>query len=162
MWKRLLLRHTFVGIVALMFWAVFWFTHLDWDPEIRFWRAVGDASFMLLIFALVIGPMARLWSRTSQLLAWRREAGIWFGLLALGHTLLTLNGWIRWDVARFFGYEFIPELGRTARIEPGFGLANLIGIVALAWALVLTATSSDRASYRLGESRCTAALLSVA
>ena len=35
-------------------------------------------------------------------------------------------------------------------MEPGFGLANLIGIVALTLALVLAATSSDRALRRLG------------
>ena len=35
-------------------------------------------------------------------------------------------------------------------MEPGFGLANLVGIVALTLAVVLAATSSDRALRRLG------------
>jgi methionine sulfoxide reductase heme-binding subunit len=150
MGRRLVLRHLVLGLVAFALWAVFWLTRLDWTPEMRFWRAVGDASFMLLIFALAIGPLARLWSVAGRLLSWRRESGIWFGLLALAHTLLILNGWLRWDLPRFFGYEFIPELGRSARIEPGFGLANLVGMVALLWALVLTAASSDRAIRALG------------
>lgn len=118
----------------------------------RFWRAVGDASFLLLILALALGPLAKLRPRFGKLLPWRRELGIWFGVLALAHTLLILNGWVRWDVPRFFGYEFIPELGRTARLEPGFGLANLIGLVAVLWALLLTATSSDWAIEKLGPS----------
>lgn len=149
---RLVGRHTLVGLMALAIGAVFWFTRLDWDPEMRFWRAVGDASLLLLIVALTLGPLARLWPATAKLLPWRREVGIWFGVLALVHTLLILNGWVRWDVGSFFGYEFIPQLGRVARIEPGFGLANLTGLVATAWALLLTATSSDWAIKKLGPS----------
>lgn len=148
--RRLILRHTGVALTALLMGYGFWLGRLDWDPEMRLWRAVGDASFMLLVGALAIGPLARLWSASGRLLAWRREIGIWFGVLALVHTLLALHGWVRWDVMRFFGYEFIPELGRMARIEPGFGLANLVGLVALFWSLVLTATSSDKAMSVLG------------
>lgn len=47
-------------------------------------------------------------------------------------------------------YEVIPELGREVRLEPGFGLANLVGLTALGFALVLAATSSDRALRSLG------------
>ena len=149
---RLFLRHTLVGLIGAVIGLLFWLGRPDWSPEMRFWRAVGDSSFMLLIAALAIGPLARLWPATARLLAWRREIGIWFGLLALGHTILILSGWVQWDVTRLLGYEFIPELGRTARIEPGFGLANLVGLVAMFWALVLTATSSNRAVSVLGAS----------
>jgi sulfoxide reductase heme-binding subunit YedZ len=48
------------------------------------------------------------------------------------------------------GFEFVPQLNRTARLEPGFGLANLMGLVALAWLLILAVTSSDRAVRALG------------
>ncbi len=61
-----------------------------------------------------------------------------------------LNGWARWSLRSFLGYEFVPQLGREARMEPGFGLANLIGIAALFIALILAATSSDFAVRRLG------------
>ncbi|VAW30321.1 hypothetical protein MNBD_CHLOROFLEXI01-2239, partial [hydrothermal vent metagenome] len=79
-----------------------------------------------------------------------REAGIWFGLMAFLHTFLVWDGWARWDVWRFLGYEFIPELGRLARLEPGFGLSNLIGMVAVLLTLVLVGTSSNWAVSRLG------------
>ena len=65
------------------------------------------------------------------------------------HGVLILNGWAQWSLRRFLGYEFVPQLGREARLEPGFELANLIGIVALVLALVLAATSSDRARARV-------------
>jgi methionine sulfoxide reductase heme-binding subunit len=143
-------RHLVVGLCSLAVGAIFWFGRLNWDPEMRLWRAVGDASLVLLIVALVAGPLARLWSGARPLLGWRREAGIWFGVLAAVHSALVWHGWARWDVPRLLGYEFIPQLGRVARIEPGFGLANLMGLVALALALVLTATSSDWAVRQLG------------
>lgn len=66
------------------------------------------------------------------------------------HGLLVVHGWARWSLRRFLGYEFIPQLGRDVRLEPGFGLANLIGLTALGFALVLAATSSDWAMRRLG------------
>ena len=43
-----------------------------------------------------------------------------------------------------------PQLGREVRLEPGFGLANVVGLTALVFALVLAATSSDWAVRRLG------------
>ena len=116
----------------------------------RLWKAVGDAAFVLLIAALAVGPIARLVPSARGLLRWRRQLGIWFALTATLHAVLILDGWARWSLRRFLGYEFIPQLGREARLEPGFGLANLIGSVALLLALVLAATSSDWALRRLG------------
>lgn len=120
----------------------------------RLWRAVGDASLILLYATLSIGPAVRLFqSKTlATLLPLRRQAGIWFGLLAFAHAALVWNGWARWDVRRLLGYEYIPELGRVARLEPGFGLANLIGIAALLITLPLVATSTDWAINKLGGS----------
>lgn len=135
-----------------MSFAAFWWSRPQWDPEMRLWKAVGDASLVLLVVTLAVGPLARLWRGARPALPWRRETGIWFAVLAAVHTLLILNGWARWSVERFLGYEFIAELGRSARMEPGFGLSNLVGLVALVWALLLAATSSDRALRRLGPS----------
>ncbi len=118
----------------------------------RFWRAVGDSSFLLLFFTMAIGPIAKQWSSAGRLIPWRRETGIWFGLMALLHTFLVWNGWARWDIWRFLGYEFVPQLNRLARLEPGFGLSNIIGMVALFLALVLVATSSNWAVKLLGSS----------
>jgi methionine sulfoxide reductase heme-binding subunit len=118
----------------------FWLSRPDWDPEMRFWRAVGDGSLILLVLALALGPLARLSPVFGRWLSYRRELGVWFGLLALLHTLLILNGWARWSALKFLGYEYIPELNRVARLEPGFGLANILGLVAMLLTLVLMAT----------------------
>lgn len=148
--RRMLARNVVVGLLSGgVFWA-FWSSRGQWDPEMRLWKAFGDASFALLALTLAVGPVARLWAPARRLLPWRRQTGIWFALLATVHAALVFNGWARWSVDRLLGYEFVPQLGRSARLEPGFGLANLIGILALFWALVLLATSSDRALRYLG------------
>ena len=147
---KLLYRHALVAGLALAVSLPFWFGRLEWDPEMRLWRAIGDGSFVLLFLTLLLGPAARHWPAAARLLPWRRELGIWFAVLALVHTLLVLDGWVRWEWMRFFGYEFIPPLARYARLEPGFGLSNLLGIIAAIIALPLMITSSDWAVRRLG------------
>lgn len=149
---KLVPRHLVAGAVGAAAFTAFWMSRPNWSPEMRLWKAFGDAALILLLITLTIGPVCRFSRSYARLLPWRRETGIWFGILALVHTLLVMNGWARWSVARFFGYEMIPELDRVVRMEPGFGLANLMGLVAMFWTLVLVATSSDRATRGLGMS----------
>ncbi|EXX87856.1 hypothetical protein BG53_03195 [Paenibacillus darwinianus] len=107
---------------------------------------------MLLFFSIASGPITRLWPRAAILQTFRRQAGIWFTILALIHGFLVWDGWALWSVSRFLGYEFIPQLNRIVRLEPGFGLANIIGMLGLFMAVVLMATSSERALKLLGPS----------
>jgi len=146
----LFMRHALIGSLSAATFYVFWLSRPEWVSEMRLWRAFGDASTMLLLVALAIGPLAKLWKPAAHLVSWRREVSIWFALLALTHTVLILNGWTEWNALRVLGYEFVPQLDRWARLEPGFGLANLIGLVALFWTIVLLATSTDRAVRFLG------------
>jgi methionine sulfoxide reductase heme-binding subunit len=148
--KRTALRHLIVAGSGALVAYLFWLTRADWDPEMRFWKAIGNASLILLYATLAAGPLARLRLPGGRLVRYRREMGVWFALFGLLHTVLILNGWARWDLQLFLGYEFVPQLGRLVRLEPGFGLANLIGIVSGVIALVLLATSSDWAVRKLG------------
>jgi len=147
---RRIRRHAGTAIFAAGIFYAFWLTRAQWSPDMRFWKAAGDAGYVLLWTAIVIGPLATLWAPARKLIPWRRQLGIWFAIAASLHSLLILNGWARWSVSRFFGYEFIPQLGRDARWEPGFGLANLLGLTALFVGLMLAATSSDMAMKALG------------
>lgn len=149
---RILTRNGVVATIGLAIGLGFWFGRPQWDPEMRLWRAFGDAGLILLFIALAMGPVARLAPAMGKLLPWRREFGVWFGIAALVHTLLVLDGWARWDVLRFLGYEFVPQLGRVARLEPGFGLSNLVGLLAMLLTLALMVTSTDRAVRALGPS----------
>ncbi|MCL1593517.1 MAG: ferric reductase-like transmembrane domain-containing protein [Actinomycetia bacterium] len=138
-------RHIGAAVLGSAVFVLFWLSRSTWSPDMRFWKAAGDAGFVLLWTAVVLGPLAALWKPARKFLPWRRQLGIWFAIAASLHAVLILNGWARWSVSRFFGYEFIPQLEREARWEPGFGLANLLGLSALAVGLMLAATSSDRA-----------------
>lgn len=143
-------RHLVMGALTALLVAGFWASRPEWSPDMRLWRAVGDAAIVLLFGSLALGPAARLSFRLGRGLSWRRQVGVWAALSAVVHALLILNGWARWSVRRLLGYEFIPDLGREVRLEPGFGLANMVGLVALGWMLMLLATSSDRALRFLG------------
>ena len=46
----------------------FWYGRLDWDPEMRLWRAIGDASFILLLLLLLLGPLSRYFRSFVKLL----------------------------------------------------------------------------------------------
>lgn len=145
-------QHLAVAALSAGLFALFWFTRLSWTTDMRLWRAVGDVAIVLLFLSLAMGPAGRLFGPAARALRWRRAVGIWAGVTALVHGVLVFWGWTQWSVPRLLGYEFIPQLGRTARLEPGFGLANLLGIVALVWLIVMTATSFDRAVRALGPS----------
>ena len=145
-------RHLFVGILAIYLTFLFWNSHYEWDDDMRLWRAFGDAGYSLLFVTLIIGPASKIWPRINLLLTWRREFGIWFAVMASAHGILIANGWAHWDAAKFFGYEFVPQLDRIVRLEPGFGLANTLGFVAFLWIAILAFTSSDRAMRWLGAS----------
>ena len=51
------------------------------------------------------------------------DVGLSGGTATLDGALI-LNGWAPWSSRRFLGYEFVLQLGRGARLEPGFGLAT--------------------------------------
>ena len=140
-----------IASLGLLLSLAFWLSRPQWDPEMRFWRAVGDGSLILLFLALALGPISKLWpGAVRRWLPYRRELGVWFGISALLHTVLVLNGWARWSALRFLGYDFVPQLDRWVRPEPGFGLSNLLGLVAMLFTLLLMATSTDWATRKLG------------
>lgn len=143
-------RHVVAALLSAALVGVFWASRPTWDPEMRLWKAVGDAAFVMLLLTLAAGPLARLYRPMTRVLPWRRQLGIWFAVTATLHGVLVIHGWARWSLRRFLGYEVLPQLGREVRLEPGFGLSNLVGITALGFALILAATSSDWAVRRLG------------
>ena len=147
-----LVRHGLAAGLGVLLVYLFWLSRPQWDPEMRFWKSIGDASLILLYVTLSLGPIARLNASLGRIVLLRREIGIWFGLFGLLHTYLILDGWVRWDVMRFLGYEFVPQAGRNVRLESGFGMANLLGLAAVVIAIPLMVTSTDWAIKKLGGS----------
>jgi len=119
-----------------------------WDQDHPLWRAFAHAAFVLLFFALAIGPAARLWRRAAAALPWRRELGIWFAIASLAHGYVILERWARFDLGTLFGFEHVLEIDRFVLVRPEVALMNLMGLVALPM-IVLLALTSNRAAARL-------------
>lgn len=143
-------RHALIVLLALLLVYLFGVVHGQWSDMHRWNRATADASFVLLTITMALGPTAQLWPRLRLLIPFRRELGIYAVMLAAIHTVIILGGWIVWDFARLFGFEFHPGLGRYVMVQHGFGLANAVGVLALVYALTLALTSSDRLVRLLG------------
>jgi len=144
------MRHVLIILSAVMLIALFGLVHQQWSPMHRWNRASADASIVMLSMTMALGPLAKLWPAWGRFLPFRRELGIHAVLLALVHTAIILVGWVEWDLARLVGLEFHPGLGHYVMVQHGFGLANLVGVLALAYGLILVATSNDRAVRFLG------------
>jgi sulfoxide reductase heme-binding subunit YedZ len=148
--KQLLLRHLVVALLSGTLIFAFFLSRPEWSAGHRLWKATGDAAFILLFLVLMIGPLAKLYKPFVRFVSWRRELGIWFAVVSLIHAYVVIDGWMNWDLMRLLGWQYVPQLGRELMVNPGLGLANLMGLVALFWAVVLAATSADRAVSYLG------------
>lgn len=130
-------QHLIVGIFSLGLASIFKFL-LDTSWSVSFARV----SFILLFLILIIGPIMRLKKpkQTSSPLfapwSWRGELGIWFTLTAITHFIIVLMGRPLSELISLGG--------------GGYGLSNLLGLVALFWALILAATSFGKVIAFLG------------
>ena len=135
--RNTLRQHLIVGIFSLGLVAILRFLlNLSWSVSF------ARVSFILLFLILIIGPVMRLKKpaqSSSPLFApwsWRGELGIWFTLTALTHFIFVL---LRRPLSALI------SIGGE-----GYGLANLLGLIALFWALLLTATSFGKVIAFLG------------
>jgi|GEM_PF-389754 len=129
--KNRLAYHVVVGLIACALTALFWTADLTWN------QATAAAALVFLAWVMMIGPMMRLWWKPYLRklpwgipYRWRGELGIWFTVLAIVHTLLVWHG-------------------RDWQVLP-LRHSDLVGLIALAWALGLAATSSGKAMRLLG------------
>jgi len=138
-WKT---RHIIVILLAIVGTYAFLESRAQWSEMHRWNRAVGDMSLVMIAMAMAIGPLSRLMAKMRVTIPWRRELGIYGVILAIIHTAIILVGWVDWDLARIFGYQLHPS-GVYVMLLHGFGLANVIGIIALFYGLVLAVSSSN-------------------
>lgn len=114
-------------------------------------QSFADASVILYAVTLGIGPLARLWHPAGKALEWRRETSIWATIAAALHVGIFWEWSLGWDWRPFF-YPGAGPLGgdRAAGLAPtAFHVANVIGLIALAYALVLAVTSNDASQHLL-------------
>jgi DMSO/TMAO reductase YedYZ heme-binding membrane subunit len=105
-------------------------------------QAFSRTSIILLFLVMIIGPIVKLMKAptcSTVLLmpgCWRGELGIWFAISGLAHFIIVLS-------ARSF--SDLIKIGGS-----GFALTNLIGLIALIWAILLTITSFGKIIRFLG------------
>ncbi|MHA1559230.1 MAG: ferric reductase-like transmembrane domain-containing protein [Alphaproteobacteria bacterium] len=145
-------RHLVVLVFAALGTYAFLESRAEWSAMHRWNRATGDMSVVLIGLSMALGPLARLWTVSRRAIPWRREMGIYGVLLAAIHTVIILAGWVEWDLIRIIGYELNPATNSYVMFQHGFGLANVIGIVALTYGAVLALTSSNWSQGLLGGS----------
>ncbi len=146
-WK---FRHACVVVISTIGCYALLESRAEWSEMHRWNRAVGDMSLLLVALAMSIGPLSRLFAMLKPMLPWRRECGIYAVLLAIIHVVIILAGWVEWDLIRLFGYEFHPQKLAYVMLQHGFGLANVIGIIALLYAILLALISNDLSQKLLG------------
>ncbi len=147
-WKT---RHLLVLLVAVLGTYAFLESRGQWSPMHRWNRATGDMSVMLVAVSLAIGPLSRLFPIFRGAIPFRRELGIYGVILAFVHTAIILDGWVAWDFYRLFGFQLHPS-GQYVMVLHGFALANIIGIVAVLYSIVLGLSSSNWSQRLLGGS----------
>lgn len=160
--KKVFFRHLLVSIFSLLLFYLFYLSYSawgvqvalipDWGADHPFWRAWAHAAFVLLFLALIISPAGTLWHPIKKLLSWRREFGIWFALLSVGHAYAIWDRWAQWDIGRLFGFEYIPELESYVLVRPEVGIMNMMGLVMAPMIILLAITSFDKVVKTLGVS----------
>jgi methionine sulfoxide reductase heme-binding subunit len=146
------LRHLTALAIAALLVVGFGFLRPEWSPMHRWNRAFGDASVVMVALVMSLGPLSRLWRPATVTLPWRRELGVWGFVAGLIHAGFILFGWVRLEWPRLFGFEFHPQFEQYVMFDKGFGLANVIGILALIYGLVLAVSSNDLTQRWLGMS----------
>lgn len=145
-------RHLATLVLSALGVYLFMESRAEWSDMHRWNRATGDMSTVLILLSMAIGPLSRLWPGALRGLVWRREFGIYGVVLAAVHTLIILDGWVEWDMLRLFGYELNPRTGNYVMLRQGFALANIVGIAALLYGIVLATASNDLSQRLLGAS----------
>tara|TARA_R110002124_G_scaffold48148_13_gene142457 strand:- start:3814 stop:4524 length:711 start_codon:yes stop_codon:yes gene_type:complete len=144
------MRHLIVIALGAVGTAFFLYSRAEWSDMHRWNRAIGDVSLVLVALAMSLGPLSRLWRKAVRILPYRRELGIYAVILAAVHATIILFGWVNLDMMRFLGFEFHPGLQKYVMLQQGFGFANLVGVLALAYGAILAITSNDRSIRVLG------------
>jgi len=140
--KNTLVNHLIVGVFSLaVAFLIKYAAGTSWSVSF------ARVSFLLLFLTLIIGPIMRL-VKPSKLFTplktpwtWRGELGIWFTITGLAHFYFVMSGRPGWNLLKVLGGFFGGG---------GYGLANLLGLIALILAIILSITSFHKIIMSLG------------
>ncbi len=144
-------RHLALGSAALGGTVVL-FLVMPTDFAVRAWTvATAFVSLGFLAIAMSIGPLWALrGGRPPRHVEWRRDLGIWAGVVGLAHVAVGLRVHFNGAWLQYFRYG--PDEAGPAgalRTDP-IGWANWVGLGATLVFIVLLATSNNASIRRFG------------
>lgn len=115
--------------------------------------ATAYSALVLLAATLLIGPWNLLRGKRTPISSdWRRDVGIWAGILGLVHTVIGQNVHLRGRPWLYYIYE--PGKHHLFPIRHDlFGFANYTGLISALILLALLATSNNYSLRALGTPR---------
>jgi methionine sulfoxide reductase heme-binding subunit len=143
-------RHCILATVAISMTTAAYFAMPP--PDFRHRLSIGTAyaSLAFFAFSLWLGPWNVLRRRPNPVsFDFRRDVGIWTGILALAHTAVGLTVHLR---GRMWMY-FFKRLHPPALQNSQFGFANFTGLGSALLFIILLAVSNDLSLRRLGARR---------
>jgi len=109
--------------------------------------STGYISLILLALSLVIGSINLALKRNNPISSYfRRDLGIYGGLLALLHSITGLFVHLRGNMWQYFFFK--TEQGYSIRLDD-FGIANYTGLISAFLILLLIVTSNDYSIRKL-------------
>ena len=147
---RILVHHLPLMIASIAVVAALYFTRSYRDVLSRASFATAYPALALLAFTLVIGPWNTLLKRRNPISGdFRRDVGIWAGILGVVHTVIGQNVHLRGRPWLYYLYDPKNHHGFPIRHDL-FGFANYTGAVSALLLIALLATSNDYSLRALG------------
>lgn len=153
LFRRLLAHHLplFVASAGSVFLLYVTRSYPDVITRISF--STAYPALVLLAATLLIGPWNLLRGKRTPISSdWRRDVGIWAGMLGLVHTVIGQNVHLRGRPWLYYIYE--PGKGHMFPLRHDlFGFANYTGLISALILLALLATSNNYSLRSLGTPR---------
>lgn len=148
---RLLRHHLVLFVASAISFTLLYRTRPFPDVLTRISFASAYPALALLTLTLLLGPwrVLRNAGRVPISFDWRRDVGIWAGVLTLLHAVAGQMVHLRGRPWLYYVYAAKPRHTFPLRHDQ-FGVANETGLLATLVVLVLLATSNDVSLRRLG------------
>lgn len=142
--RRVILHHASLMAATGIIIFLLYVTRPYRDVVTRTSFATGYAALLLLVVTLWIGPWNLLRGRRMPISSdFRRDIGIWAGILGIVHTAVGLNVHLRGRPWLYFIYQRSEGPHLFPLRHDLFGFANYTGLGATIILVVLFATSND-------------------
>lgn len=151
--RRLLIHHLPLLILSAAGVFLFYITRPIRDAITRLSFATAYPALILIAATLLIGPWNLLRGKRTPISSdWRRDVGIWAGILSLIHTVIGQDVHLRGRPWLYYIYG--PREAHAFPLRHDlFGFSNYTGLCSALLLLLLLATSNDYAIRVLGTPR---------